>query len=174
MARRRYRRYRRRRAKWSSNIQRFRDTRITEATLPFNEFIELATCPAQSNSLVSQIYTFKNVEVTMQIEVPTTTGFSVIEGLTAYVMYLPEKFDPYYDLPKDHPEWIMAYRYLGSPEQEVAGATGIRNPLRFKTRLARKMNTGDRIILLIQGINTGTATQAIDVDGLVRWWTKAN
>lgn len=90
-------------------------------------------------------------------------------------MYVPQGMSVTVDYPQQHPEYIMAYRFIGSPENEsTAAASGVRNPLRIRSRLARKLQTGDSIIFLLVGVNTGTANLDVDIHGLVRWWTKAN
>lgn len=177
MARRRYsRRYRRRSARWSPNITNILSSiAAAEPGAAFFGTIDLAVNPAQSNQSVSQTFTVKNIELTIQLETPSSTGWSVIENATGYIMYVPQGMQVTVDYATQHPEYIMAYRYIGTPENEsAASASGVRNPLRVRSRLARKLQTGDSIVFLIVGVNTGSASQNVDVRGLVRWWTKAN
>lgn len=175
MARRRYRRYRRRSGRWAPNITNLLSSITTVANSNFFGTIDLATNPAQTNQTVSQTYTVKRIELTLQLETPTSSGWSTIENATGYIMYVPQGMTVTVDYPQQHPEYIMAYRYIGSPENEsTAAASGVRNALRIRSRLARKLQTGDSIIFLLVGVNTGTVNQDVDVHGLVRWWTKAN
>lgn len=175
MARRRYtRRYRRRSSRWSPNIANLLASVAAPADQSFFGTIELATNPVQSNQTVSQTYTVKNVELTFQLELGTG-GYSYIENLAGYIMYVPQGMQITVDYPQQHPEYIMAYRFFGSPEYESAATAGIRQPLRVRSRLARKLQTGDSIIFMVVGVNiTNSNSFNVDIHGLVRWWTKAN
>ena len=78
MARRRYTRYRRRKGRWSANIQR-----LINWTAPPNLVI------FSQKSTVSQQYTVKNIEVAGQLEIETSTASSNladIEELTYYII----------------------------------------------------------------------------------------
>ena len=172
MARRRYRRYRRKTGKWSSNITKVSGDSLS---VPGNgdtyTYVELCTNPVQSVGSVSQQYTVKNVFFNFTID-GTGNAFYYVEGLVGYIMFLPQGMPISYDFPKQHPEYIMGMRYYGSPEKKDNGQ--IKNPLGVSTRLARRLNTGDKIIFLLQATNTGSVDTNISVNGVVRWWTKAN
>ena len=80
--------------------------------------------------------------------------------------------DDYY---QQHPEYIMAYKYLGSPD--IADTTAEYQqyqPFKVKSRMARKLQTGDQVVLFVQGTHASTESHVLNIDGLVRWWTKAN
>lgn len=180
---RRTRRYRRRSGRWSSNIQTLANiTTSTPANSTFFTYRDLAANPVQDNTTVSQKYTVKNVELTYEIDASDANSQRYLESMVSYIMYVPEGYAVTETLPNLHPEWIMAYRFLGSPNVELSSSTASsavaigpgRNPLRIKTRLARTLNTGDKIILLITGINTDSNARSFDYNGIVRWWTKAN
>ena len=64
-------------------------------------------------------------------------------------------------------------KFLGSPDVETQeDSKAYRNPLKIKTRLARRLQTGDKIILLVTGSNSSNATKTISFSGIIRWWTK--
>lgn len=187
MARRRYRR-RRRTGRWSSNIQEVGNT-ITTAPTDWSAFETIMSNPIQTNTFVSQTYTVKNIEISFNIDYEASTGGmgNYIEGITAYIMYVPQGFGQTIGgeliLPTDynlqHPEYIMAYKYLGSPSNEWNGtgnqlANQQYQPFRVKTRLSRKLQTGDSIVLFIKGVNQSTSNIPLRLSGLIRWWTKAN
>lgn len=174
MARRRYtRRYRRRSTRWSPNIANLLSTVAAPADSSFFGTIELATNPVQTNQTVSQTFTVKNIELTLQLEMGT--GYNFVENMTGYIMYVPQGMNITVDYPQQHPEYIMAYRFIGSPEYEPSTTGTTRNALRVRTRLARKLQTGDSIIFFIAGVNVTNANSfAVEIHGLVRWWTKAN
>lgn len=168
MARRRYRRYRRLRGRWSANISRINLSGVAEVGQRFGDSLTIAQNPTQSNTTVSQQYTVKNIEISGQLE-----GGTNIEDVAYYIMYVPEGYAINLDLPFNHPEWIMAYKYIGQSGNYSSGSDFVQPP-RIKTRLSRRLNTGDSIIFLYSGANVSPSSTNIKFNGLVRWWTKAN
>ena len=183
MAKRRYRKsYRRPRGRWSANIRSVVNNTVSATSGNFIGNLVLATNPAQNTSTVSQQYTVKNVEFSFQMEI-TDNNQSVrngIESLAAFIMYVPQGMTVTSDYITQHPEYIMAHRFLGSPDIELPNVSEtptqvFRNPLKIKTRLSRRLQTGDSIIWLITGNNSaGVSPITLTVNGLIRWWTKAN
>jgi hypothetical protein len=175
MARKRYRRYRRSKGRWSANIQRIHMTGEAPSDQVFGDTLTIAQNPVQSATTVSQQYTVKNIEISGQLEAGLGTGgASSIEDVTYYIMYVPEGYPIDLNLPFAHPEWIMAYKYIGQAAQlNIADFT---QPPKIKTRLSRRLNTGDSIIFLYTGINSTVTAGPVNIkfNGLVRWWTKAN
>lgn len=170
-----YRRYRRKLGKWSPNIQRISQSGNAPNNSVFSDFVTIAqNNTSTSSTTISQIFTVKNIEVSAQLEAGTPNA---IENLEYYIMYVPQGYLLDANLPFAHPEWIMAYKYIGTPIAET-------NPLptqsnaqtpRVKTRLSRKLNTGDSIVFMITGRNATTQGDvSVRYNGLVRWWTKAN
>lgn len=170
MARRRYRRYRRRSGKWSANIFEINQQEISASPFDWSGTATLATNPSQTNLGVSQTYTVKNFDISFTIEssAPTT-----LEAITVYIMFVPQGMNVSETYNVDHPEYIMNYKYLGSPTVAGTGETQQFQPIRVRSRLSRKLNTGDSIVLFLKGYNTAAAA-TIQLSGLVRWWTKAN
>lgn len=170
--------YKRKTARWAPNIAKIRDS-ITATSGEFGANSTLAFNPQQSTGSVSQTYTAKNFDITFTIEAGSLNSAAYIEGVTIYIMYVPQGMtvgNDYYQL---HPEYILNYKYIGSPagQQGGAGTTSESQqyqPIRVRTRMARKLQTGDQIILYVNGTNTNDQNQTLYIDGLVRWWTKAN
>lgn len=172
------RRYYKKKTSYSPNITRVgpnsfniaaqtRDIGIT--TLVENQVYD----PNRSNNII----TVKNPELSIEFE----ANNSLIESCTAYIMFIPEGYTTTLDTPTQHPEWIMAYKYFGSPNydtsitQSSSQTNNSKYVNKIKTRLSRRLNTGDRIILLVEGTNTSTQTAyEMRYQGLIRWWTKAN
>lgn len=167
----RYRKYsRRNRAKWSSNIVHHTGEIINApASSTFFNTLVLSFNPIQQNTSVPQVFTVKNVEFTGQFEI--STGSGVIEGLCAFIMFVPQGMNITSSYDTDHPEYIMAMRFFGSPslDNETKFA-----PIKIKSRLSRKLNTGDSVVLYLKGYNTGSSSASIEYSGITRWWTKAN
>lgn len=184
MARRRYfRRFRRRSGKWAPNIQEIGTTTIaTTANSTFYQSFTLAFNPTQVNTAVSQAYTVKRIEVSFYIDSDVQANNNVVEDITAYIMYVPQGMTITAAYNLQHPEYIMAYKFLGSPSiDNAANSTSVvfsgqqYQPTRVTTRLSRKLQSGDSVILFIKGNNTSNSINYnFDFHGLVRWWTKAN
>lgn len=180
MARRRYRRYRRKSGRWAPNIIKVSNS-ISATTGEFYASEDLAVNPVQTVTGVSQTFTVKNLELNFTIDAPHNS-LQALSSITAYIMYVPQGMTITSSYYADHPEYIMAYKYLGSPDgQDItvqgSGVTSYSKrqnyqPFRVKTRLSRKLQTGDRIILYIQG--SAETAQPFNIDGIVRWWSKAN
>lgn len=178
---RRYRKYKRSsRGKWSPNIFEIGTTTL-QATknASFYQSFTLTSNPNQTNTTVSQTYTVKRFEVSFYIDKDDASSIEYIEDVTAYIMFVPQGMPITLNYNLEHPEYIMAYQFLGSPCLDYAsnyGSVGQQfQPRKITTRLSRKLNTGDSIILFIKGNNTSTQYDTIlDFHGLVRWWTKAN
>lgn len=176
MARYRRRRYRRRgKGKWSANISEINNEEITASPGNFSGTTTLTTNPVQTNTTVSQIYTVKNFEVNFTVDAFYP---QFLEGITCYIMYVPQGMNVSESYHIQHPEYIMTYKYLGSPSGESNTENSLQyqnyQPFRIKTRMARRLQTGDSVILFIKGYNQDTTTRQFNISGLIRWWTKAN
>lgn len=180
MARYRRRRFRRKSGRWSANIQEIGNS-ISAVPGTWASAETLMQNPAQTASAVTQTFTVKNIEITFNIEIQTLNnveGITSLENITVYIMYVPQgmSITPEYNL--QHPEYIMTYKYIGSPSND--GSAGTSNPgqqyqpIKVRTRLARKLQSGDNIVLFIKGVNQYTSNLSFRLAGLVRWWTKAN
>lgn len=178
---RRFRRYRKR-ASWSTRLTNIEGQQLATAGNDYIVYYNLAQNAAQDDNTVSQKYTVKNVHAQLQLEANNAV---LVENLQAYIMFVPQGYVPtgtpsaYGSLPFDHPEWIMAYRFYGSAQHDNNGpdATEIPTfpPLRLRSRLSRKLDTGDRIVLIILGRNMSQGTSVtLTYRGLVKMNTKAN
>lgn len=174
---RRYRRYRRKSGRWSTRLTSINVVQLTTGGNAFFIFRTLATNPVQDDNTVSQRFTVKNVNCQVNIEFQPQGGSSplssYIENLQQYILFIPQGFTLSENTPFEHPEWIMAHRFIGSPQEDVSPGY---LPAKISTRLARKLDTGDRIVYLLLGSNTGASTTSttIRVDGLIKLNTKAN
>ena len=181
MARYRRRRFYKKRTSYSPNITRIgpnsfnipaqsRDIGIV--TLIENQVYD----PNRSNNII----TVKNPELSIEFN----ANNSLIESCTAYILFIPEGYNVTLDTPYQHPEWIMAYKFFGSPDLDRNTTDNTSTftyneyakPIqRIKTRLSRKLNTGDRIVLLVEGTNLSqNNAYTMQYQGLLRWFTKAN
>lgn len=177
MARRSYRQRRRfrRGTKWSANLQEISTTTVqAPANTTFWQSFVLSFNPTQVNTAVSQVFTVKNLEVSFYIDAQGSSTATYLEDIAAYIMFVPQGMNVTQDYNLQHPEYIMAYKFLGSPSVEPGNGQQYQ-PTKVRTRLSRKLQSGDNVILFIKGNNTNTEyTYSFEFHGLVRWWTKAN
>lgn len=170
---RRYRKYTRRQiAKWSPNIQEIFTTSIVPTTTGVNSWIfTLAYNPNQINTAVSQIYTVKNFSISFTFESPST-DLQKFEDISAYIMFVPQGMNVTNDYNLEHPEYIMASKFIGSPSSDSGQNY---QPQRISTRLSRKLNTGDSVRLFIKYNTQAESTSyQMTISGIARWFTKAN
>lgn len=164
-------RYFKRKGRWSSNIVKFSNQSFTNTQTEFFAYYTLCSNPAQSTTTVSQQYTVKNFAINYEITSETDTVD--LDNLCAFILYIPQGFNISVNTPYEHPEWILAMRYYGniSTENNI-----YRNPLSIRTRMARRLQTGDQIVLFISGHDTAgvTAGNTNFFRGIVRWNSKAN
>lgn len=173
----RSRRYYKRKGIWSSRITNFEGQQLAGPSGNFVIYYNLAQNPAQNIDTVSQKYTVKNINLQAQLENESDVEPGSIENLQAFVMFIPQGFIPtgvpgaYADVPYQHPEWILAHRFYGSPTNDSNPGYP---PLRLHSRLARKLDTGDRIVLIILGNNVSINSNTLTYRGIVKYVTKAN
>lgn len=178
----RYRKYSRRfrrKGIWSSNLKNFLGSQSAGPNQQFIIYSNLCQNPDSSDITVSQKYTVKNVNCSVQLNAQTTASVPYLDSFQAYIMFIPQGYVPtglpsaYATLPFDHPEWIMAHKFIGT----VQMADESNKPFRITSRLSRKLDSGDRIVLVILGRNTAPLTGSsytVDYQGLVKFNTKAN
>ncbi len=75
--------------------------------------------PSRSNNII----TIKNPELSIEFD----ANNSLIESCTAYIMFIPEGYTATIDTPIQHPEWIMAYKFFGSPNYDIDANNNVTN-----------------------------------------------
>ena len=179
---RRTRRYRRKSGRWSSNITTITKESIAAASGSWYGTLVLATNPVQVNTGVSQTFTAKNFEISFTLEGTPSASLWSLDAISAYIMYVPQGMTVTDAYESQHPEYILNYKYYGSPTSAYVQSVGNPEnymlqhfqPMKIKSRLSRKLQTGDSIVLLIKGSNASSSTTNLILSGIVRWWTKAN
>ena len=164
---------------WSTRISNIGGAQSVAPNAKCIIYYNLCQNPVQNADTVSNKYTVKNIDLQLEVSVAdVSSGNGLLENFQAFICYIPQGYIPtgtpsaYEDVPFNHPEWIMTHRYIGNP---LADNSTSYLPLHIKSRLARKLDTGDRIVLIILGANQGTpSSMTIDYRGLVKYNTKAN
>ena len=175
----RVQKYYRRKHDWSTRISNIGGAQSVAPNAKAIIYYNLCQNPAQTDTTVSNKYTVKNVDLQLEVSVANESGGNgLLENFQVFICYIPQGYIPtgtpsaYENVPFDHPEWIMTHRYIGCPLGDNSTSY---LPLHIKSRLARKLDTGDRVVMIILGANQGTSSNTtIDYRGLVKYNTKAN
>ena len=173
----RYRKYTRRfrRKTWSSRITNIDASQLVTGGNNLLYYKNLAVNPAQSDDTISQRYTVKNVFLQFPLEHTGTqyNSENSMENCQSFILYLPQGRTVSESTPYDHPEWIMASKHIGLPLDNNSPGYP---PLTMRTRLARKLDTGDKIVFLLIGRNSAGTGETVQVrlTGIARFNTKAN
>lgn len=165
---RRTKKFYRSKGKWSSRIQNVDITKEIAGNSNFFESRNLALNPIQEDNTVSQKFTVKHMWVQFTIE---AIGTDTLENCQAFILFIPQGFNLDDSTAYQHPEWIMASRFIGVPIAENDPGYG---PFNIRSRLSRKLDTGDRIVFVLQGHNRSVNNTNTRLTGIVRYVTKAN
>jgi hypothetical protein len=133
---------------------------FTAAVGNFYTYIDLITNPSNVNynGLTGYVETIGRFSIDCTLE-----GTQSLDNVAMFIMYIPEGYSISTEVNNpnnvlnQHPEWIMAYKYLGSPTQSTGDQVNQGcQPTRIRSRVRRNLMTGDRIVLLITGANSAT------------------
>lgn len=161
------------RTRWSVNIQPIQIEEPVGTSQNVFAYQTLCANPSKTNNHpIEQLFTVKNIEFSFRVvfDALSNAKYDGIRDLTAYVMYVPAGGVLDNDLPISHPEWVMAYKFLGTPLVTMNENA----PLKIRSRLARKLHSGDYIMFLLKGTNSGGTTFTLQINGLVKYYTKSN
>lgn len=165
MARRRYfRRYVRvaPKKKWASNI--------VQGSVSTNNYANIVQNSTQSSSPTPVIVKCGNFKVQGDVMYNTTGGSSnVLANLNFFLIFVPEGITPADGLIGAHPEWVIGWRTIdvgvvrSTSETAVAAAT-----FTFSTRLKRNLNSGDRVVAILQSGDSRLSAQCVFT---CQYWT---
>lgn len=106
-----------------------------------------------------------------------------VAGCVAYIVYVPEGYDVNAQIVYQHPEWIMAWTPvdMNLVPNNVSSSQDVQK-FSISSRLKRNLNSGDRVMLMMDILFTpsSTATVPVDADIVftpaigVQYWTCAN
>lgn len=167
MARRRY--YRRSyrpalKKKWASNI-----IQDTVTTSNYKTLVQNSSQTSQPTPVIVKCGNFK-VQGDVYVQVTGSTPSRPIP-LIFYILFVPEGVTPSDSLVGNHPEWIMGWTAIDSGIIFSASAENSGNKFSITTRLKRNLNSGDRIVALLQSRDASATAQAAYT---CQYWTCAN
>jgi hypothetical protein len=144
----------------------------------FTSYMDLITNPSNltPGNLTGYVETIGRFSIDCTFE-----GALTLENVALFVMYIPEGYPvgtsagDNYDVLNQHPEWIMAYKYLGSASDSANSTTrqGFQ-PTRIRSRVRRNLMTGDRIVLLVTGTNTASSSTTGTIWAYLKFASRIN
>lgn len=160
--------------KWASNIKQIGTVTTGDATYQYS-VTTLVTNSTESSSPTPVIVKTGNFKIQGDYTYKTTAAASSV-GVSLYVVFLPQgvavtDYTAASTVVKNHPEWIMAWRYLGYNASNTA-STQSADGFSFSSRLKRNLNSGDSVALIC--IATGTTITSVTIEGMAQYWTCAN
>lgn len=151
---------------------------ISAATGNFNTYVDLITNPtnAYPNQMTGYVETIGRFSIDCTLE-----GAQSLNNVAMFIMYIPEGYtisnqvNNSNSVLNQHPEWIMAYKYLGSPTQSASDqiSQGCQ-PTRIRSRVRRNLMTGDRIVLYITGTNSATQASTATLWAYLKFASRIN
>lgn len=103
---------------------------------------------------VATVIKVKNFKVVLDVDIAN----SLFSNVFVCIMYIPEAVTVSNELPLQHPEWILVWRTIDVNSSANNSTSQIQN-LQMSSRLARNLNSGDKIILFTSGYYSGASTQ---------------
>lgn len=146
--------------KWASNFLRFQST----VTVPAPVAVNLAINPTQENAVPRTIKA-KNFKVSLWFEGANQEAVSNINLIEAYVVYKPQGYIISTETIAEHPEWVLVHKMIGRPDYQAE----VTKPYVLSSRLARNLQSGDSIQLVINAL--GTPRTEVIVRGNLFYWT---
>lgn len=117
----------------------------------------------------------------VQCDVAMGTSAAALVSVYVYVVYIPEgvlventlqaSYNFYNQLVLKHPEWVLAWKQVGS---ELISANTNIDRVTFSSRLKRNLNSGDGVYLVVTGHSSDGNITRCDISGKVQFWTCAN
>lgn len=149
MPRRTFHTARRRTAKWSPHLL-VQSISFETSSGDFGSYQLLAKNSTDTTVPVPSIIKVKNFRVSIDTSVPSVANYP--NYLNVYLMYIPEGVTMTSDTPRNHPEWILAWKGINAISH--ADKEGIV----LSSRLSRNLNSGDGVYLLFSGNSSSNIT----------------
>lgn len=163
------------RKKWASNIGNSEVTLTVPSNSTYAAGAAFALNPAQSPSTVSNSFVVKNVKLSVEAVGIGGSVFSNLNQLIAAIMYVPQGYVVSPSILNEHPEWLMAVKYLGEGLNSDDSTSPKFKPFTVSTRLSRRLQTGDSIQLVLFAQNTSTSQNtSVTFRFLAQWWTRSD
>ena len=167
--------YYRARTKWSTNFAEGTLRLEVPANQTTGSYAIVCSNPAQTQNTVSQPFTAARVKLDIQAVTENAEDAQYLGNVKVGIFYVTQGYAVSNAIFREHPEWLMGYKFLGEPIIDQSGSATILRPFIVSTTLKRKLQTGDAIYLVIAAYNSDTANaRTIRFNYTARWWTKAN
>lgn len=171
MARRYYRRRTyavRPKKKWSSHIKTWQSSALTSNPAT----VDLVINGSDGSTPTPSIVKAGNFKVTLDMYATYNNAVTVNLSCNAYFLFVPEGVSISRTLITNHPEYILGAKTIGSTYATNTTVVSLET-LNLSTRMKRNLNSGDRIVLVMEMVGD-VVPNSVTISGLVRYWTCAN
>jgi len=123
-------------------------------------------------------YSIRRGVFNCSVEVPTDMQ-KYFDNLSCYIMKLPEGVNGSSSIPQEHPEWVLGWKFIGSPLGSNTNTVQPLAPISVRFNKGCTLYSGDRLCAVfvghLNGFN-GSSPQSTDVicDGVYQFYVKAN
>ena len=163
------------RKKWASNIGNSEVTLTVPGNSSYAAGAAFAMNPAQSPASVSNSFVVKNIKLSIEAIVDGSVINYHLNQLIAAIMYVPQGYTVGPNILTEHPEWIMAVKYIGDGMTVDINTTVNRfKPFTVSSRLSRRLQTGDSIQLVLFAQNSSSQNDSVTFRFLAQWWTRSD
>lgn len=167
--RRRYTRVVRPKKKWASCITRWNGESVTGPYVT-----TLASNSVQSGTPTPSILKVGNFKITVDLVAKFSQTQTMNLMAIVYILFVPEGIQDseVYNLPTQHPEYIMATKVAGGSFQ--SGTVLSLDTVNMSTRLKRNLNSGDKIVMYMEFAVGTDLPSTVGLTGNVRYWCCSN
>ena len=163
------------RKKWASNIGNSTLTMNVPGNSTYAAGAAFALNPAQSPSTVSNSFVVKNVKLSIEPIVASPSSPAGLNQLIAAIMYVPQGYVVGPSILNEHPEWLMAVKYLGDGMSiDTLDVQNRQKPFTVSSRLSRRLQTGDSVQLVLFAQNSTSGEIPVAFRFLAQWWTRSD
>lgn len=166
--------YRYPRLKWAKQFNSLTNEGYTvDGNSEFSYNIQLCENPANGSNMVPTPRYFKRVKLSFEIETKKSENSADdynIEGLTGFIVYVPEGISPGPNIIRQHPEWVLGSRFYGGLSIEDQNASY--KIFTLYTKLCKKLLSGDKIYIIFTGRNTGSSQVNVYFNLFIEFYTR--
>lgn len=151
--------------KWASNIVQSSVTTSNTADIVVNS--------AQSSAPTPVIVKCGNFRVQGDVMYTSNGSGSTYRpvNINFFLLFIPEGVTPSDGLIGAHPEWIIGWKALDIGVLSTSQGSYAATSFSFSSRLKRNLNSGDRVIAILQTRDSGMTAQCVFT---CQYWTCAN
>lgn len=150
--------------KWASNI--------VQGTVTSSNYQTVVINSTQTSAPTPTIVKCGNFRVQGDVRVAYTGSTpGRVASVNFFLMFVPEGVTVTDSLIGNHPEWIMGWTAIEWSGVTSESASTWGNKFSVTTRLKRNLNSGDRVVCILQSLDASVTASAVYT---IQYWTCAN